>query len=232
MIGDSSKIRFLQSVHMTKDRLKALVIGATGAVGKDLVQQLIEDSSVERVDIFVRREVKIPSAKLVAHVVDFDHPETWADQLQGDVLFSCMGTTIKAAGSQEAQWKVDYTYQYEAAKAAKANGVPTYVLVSAIDANPKSKVFYTRMKGELDDAVQKLGFEGCFILRPPSLIRKGTDRFGEKAGIVAIRAFNAIGLMRNYTPMPTEAVAAAMIRLAKSGRKGVEIIESQEILKQ
>ena len=217
---------------MTKDRLKALVIGATGAVGKDLVQQLIEDNSVERVDIFVRRQVKISAAKVVANVVDFDHPEAWADQLQGDVLFSCMGTTIKAAGTQEAQWKVDYTYQYEAAKAAKANGVKTFVLVSAIGANPKSKVFYTRMKGELDDAVQQLGFEGCFILRPPSLIRKGTDRFGEKAGIVAIRAFNAIGLMRNYTPMPTEAVAAAMIRLAKSGRKGVEIIESQEILKQ
>ena len=216
---------------MTKDRLRALVIGATGAVGKDLVQQLIEDSSVERVDIFVRREVKIPSAKLVVHVVDFDHPEMWADQLQGDVLFSCMGTTIKAAGTQEAQWKVDYTYQYDAAKAAKANGVPTYVLVSAIGANPKSKVFYTRMKGELDDAVQQLGFEGCFILRPPSLIRKGTDRFGEKAGIVAIRAFNAIGLMRNFTPMPTEAVAAAMIRLAKSGRKGIQILESQDILK-
>ena len=116
--------------------MKALVIGATGAVGKDLVQQLIEDSSVERIDIFVRREVKIPSAKVVAHVVDFDHPETWADLLQGDVLFSCMGTTIKAAGSQEAQWRVDYTYQYEAAKAAKTNGVPTYVLVSAIGANP------------------------------------------------------------------------------------------------
>ena len=216
---------------MAKDRLKALVIGATGAVGKDLVQQLMEDSSVERVDIFVRREVKIPAAKVVAHVVDFDHPENWADQLRGDVLFSCMGTTIKAAGSQEAQWKVDYTYQYDAAKVAKTNGVPTYILVSAIGANPKAKVFYTRMKGELDEAVQKLGFEGCFILRPPSLIRKGTDRFGEKAGIVAIRAFNAIGLMRNYTPMPTEAVAAAMIRLAKSGRKGVEIIESQDILK-
>ena len=211
--------------------MKALVIGATGAVGKDLVQRLMEDSSVERVDIFVRREVKIPAAKVVAHVVDFDHPETWADQLKGDVLFSCMGTTIKAAGSQDAQWKVDYTYQHDAAKAAKANGVPTYVLVSAIGANPNSKVFYTRMKGELDDAVQHLGFEGCFILRPPSLIRKGSDRFGEKVGIVALRAFNAIGLMRNYTPMPTEAVAAAMIRLAKSGRKGVEIIESQDILK-
>ena len=216
---------------MAKDRLKALVIGATGAVGKDLVQQLIEDSSVERVDIFVRREVKIPAAKVVAHVVDFDHPETWADQLQGDVLFSCMGTTIKAAGSQEAQWKVDYTYQYEAAKAARANGVKTYVLVSAIGANPKSKVFYTRMKGELDEAVQQIGFEGCFILRPPSLIRKGSDRFGETVSVAIIKAFNAIGLLRSWTPMPTEAVAAAMIRLAKSGRKGVEIIESQDILK-
>ena len=211
--------------------MKALVIGATGAVGKDLVQQLIEDSSMDRIDIFVRREVKMPAAKVVAHVVDFDHPETWADQLKGDVLFSCMGTTIKAAGSQEAQWKVDYTYQFDAAKAAKANGVPTYVLVSSIGADVKSKLFYTKMKGALDDAVQKLGFEGCYILRPPSLVRKGSDRFGEKAGIVALRALNAIGLLHTWTPMPTEAVAAAMIRLAKSGRKGIEVIESQEILK-
>ena len=211
--------------------MKALVIGATGAVGKDLVQQLIEDSSMERIDIFVRREVKMPAAKVVAHVVDFDHPETWADQIKGDVLFSCMGTTIKAAGSQEAQWKVDYTYQFDAAKAAKANGVPTYVLVSSIGADVKSKLFYTKMKGALDDAVQKLGFEGCYILRPPSLVRKGSDRFGEKAGIVALRALNAIGLLHTWTPMPTEAVAAAMIRLAKSGRKGIEVIESQEILK-
>ena len=211
--------------------MKALVIGATGAVGKDLIQQLSEDCSFERVDIFVRREVKIPAVKVVAHVVDFDHPETWADQLKGDVLFSCLGTTIRAAGSQDAQWKVDYTYQYEAAKAAKANGVKTYVLVSSVGANAKSKVFYTKMKGALDEAVQELGFGGCFILRPPSLIRKGSDRFGEKVGIVALKAFNTIGLMRSFTPMPTEAVAAAMIRLTKSGRQGVEIINTQDILK-
>ena len=211
--------------------MKALVIGATGAVGKDLVRQLLADETYERVDIFVRREVKISSEKLVIHVVDFDHPETWADKLQGDVLFSCLGTTIKAAGSQEVQWKVDYTYQYESAKAAKANGVKTYVLVSSVGANAKSKVFYTKMKGALDDAVKELGFEGCFILRPPSLIRKGSDRFGEKVGVVALKAFNSLGIMRSFTPMPTEEVAAAMIRLAQSGRKGVEIIDSQEILK-
>lgn len=211
--------------------MKALVIGATGAVGKDLVGQLLADGQFERVDIFVRREVDIQSDKLIVHVVDFDSPASWTDQLAGDVLFSCMGTTIKAAGTQDAQWKVDYTYQLDTARAARSNGVPTYVLVSSIGANPQSKVFYTRMKGALEDAVRGLGFEGCFILRPPSLIRKGSDRFGEKAGVGILRAFNAIGILRNLAPMPTEVVAAAMIRLAKSGRKGTEIISSQDILK-
>lgn len=211
--------------------MKALVLGATGAVGKDLVQQLLADDSFESVDIFVRREVKMDSPKLTVHVVDFDHPEAWADELKGDVLFSCLGTTIKAAGSQEAQWKVDYTYQYEVAKAARANGVKTYVLVSAIGADVKSKFFYSRMKGALDDAVQQLGFEGCFILQPPSLIRKGSDRFGENVGVAVMKGLNAIGLLRSWTPMPTESVAAAMIRLAQSGRHGIEIIKSQDILK-
>lgn len=211
--------------------MKALVLGATGAIGKDLVDLLLKDNSVERVDIFVRREVSFSSEKLVTHVVDFDHPESWADQLQGDVLFSCLGTTIKAAGSQEAQWRVDYTYQYNAAKAAREQGVPTYVLISSVGANAKSGVFYTRMKGTLDDAVLALGFPSCHILRPTSLIRKRSDRFGEKAGVAVLKALNAIGLLRSLAPMPTEAVAAAMIRLAQSGRQGAEIITAQDILK-
>ena len=210
--------------------MKALVLGATGAIGKDLVSQLLQDEAFDRVDIFVRREVPASSDKLVVHVVDFDHPEQWAGELTGDVLFSTLGTTIRAAGRQPAQWKVDYTYQLQAAQSARKNGVPVYALVSSVGADARSRIFYSKMKGALDRDVQALGFEGCFILRPPSLIRKGSDRLGEKIGVVALRAFNAIGLMRNFTPMPTEAVAAAMIRLAKSGRKGTGIFTSQEIL--
>lgn len=210
--------------------MKALVLGATGAVGKDLVDQLLKEDSFERVDVFVRRNIHIPSAKLVVHVVDFDHPEDWCGALTGDVLFSCLGTTIKAAGSQEAQWKVDYTYQYEAAKAARNQGVETLVLVSSVGANAKSKIFYSRMKGQLDEDVEKLGFPRCFILRPPSLIRKGSDRFGEKTGVVLLKVLNAVGLMRSWKPMPTEEVAASMIRLAKSGKSGKTILTSQEIL--
>ena len=211
--------------------MKALVLGATGAVGKDLVQLLLEDDSFETVTAFVRRPLGFENPKLTVHIVDFDQPGQWHSLLAGDVLFSCLGTTIKAAGSQDAQWKVDYTYQYEAAAAARKNGVRTVVLVSAVGASPKSKFFYTRMKGELEEAVKALGFPGCFILQPPSLIRKGSDRFGEKAGVVALKAFNAIGLMRSWKPMPTEVVAAAMVRLAKSGRNETETFDSQEILK-
>ena len=210
--------------------MKALVLGATGAVGKDLVNQLLTDDHFDRIELFVRRPVSVGSAKAAVHVVDFDHPEEWHGLLTGDVLFSCLGTTIKAAGSQAAQRKVDYTYQYEAAKAAREQGVPTCVLVSSIGASPKSGIFYTRMKGELEEAVKALGFPGCFILQPPSLIRKGSDRFGEKAGVAILKALNAIGLMRAWKPMPTEEVAAAMIRLAESGRMGTETIVSQAIL--
>lgn len=211
--------------------MKALVIGATGAVGKDLVDMLLKDDSFESVSVFVRRPLGFENPKLTVHVIDFDHPEQWRPLIRGDVLFSCLGTTIKAAGSQDAQWKVDYTYQYEAAKAARENGVETYVLVSSIGATPKSKIFYTRMKGELEEAVKQLGFPACFILQPPSLVRKGSDRFGEKAGVVMLKAFNAIGLMRAWTPMPTEEVAAAMVRLAKSGRRATETVVAQDILK-
>ena len=210
--------------------MKALVIGATGAVGKDLVAQLLEDASFERVELFGRREVNIPSSKLVSHVVDFEHPENWSALLSGDVLFSCLGTTIKAAGSRDGQWKVDYTDQYETAKAARKNGVGKLVLVSSVGADAKSGIFYSRMKGQLDEDVSKLGFPGCFILRPPSLIRKGSDRFGEKAGVAILKCLNAIGLMRSWRPMPTEDVAAAMIRLAQSDQTGLHIFTSQEIL--
>lgn len=86
------------------------------------------------------------------------------------------------------------------------------------------------MKGRLDEDVQRLGYPAIFILRPPSLIRKGSDRFGEKAGVAMLKALNAIGLMRSWKPMPTAEVAAAMIRLSKSGETGAHIIESQSIL--
>lgn len=210
--------------------MKALVIGATGATGKDLVQQLLEDDSFEYVEIFVRRDVAVQSPKLKVHVIDFDRIGEWKHLLTGDVLFSCLGTTLKAAGSQQAQWKVDYTYQVEVAREARENGVPRYVLVSSIGANPQSKVFYPKMKGALEEAVADLGFPACFILRPPSLIRKNSDRIGEKVGVAVLQAFNRIGLLRSLRPLDTADLAAAMVRLAKEGSEGITVVEADAFL--
>lgn len=207
----------------------ALVIGATGATGKDLVEQLLADEMFERVHIFVRRDVAMQHDKLQIHVVDFDNLDEWRDSLRGDVLFSAMGTTLKQAGSQKAQWKIDYTYQYEVARTAHENGVETMVLVSSAWATPDSKVFYTRMKGQLEEDVKRLGFKRLAIMRPPSLIRKGSDRFGERASVALLQAVNKIGLLRSIRPMPTSQVAHAMIVMAQQPEEGVFTLEPKDI---
>lgn len=205
--------------------MKALVIGATGATGKDLVEQLLQDRDFEEVHIFVRKPLKIQNDKLKIHVIDFDKPEEWKNIVRGDVAFSCLGTTLKSAGSKEAQRKVDFDYQYEFAKAAKENNVDDYILVSAYGANPKSKIFYSRMKGELEEAVKKLHFDKITIFKPGMLERKDSDRTGEVLGSRIIKFANKLGLLESQKPLPTDVLAKAMINSSKIKSNGYSSIK-------
>jgi len=209
--------------------MHALVIGATGATGKDLVQQLLADESVERVSVFVRRNLALQHDKLHIHTIDFDRPQHWSQLVKGDILFSCLGTTIKAAGSQEAQWKVDFDYQYQFVDAASANGVPRYILVSSSGADAKSRVFYSRMKGQLEEAVKKLPFEAVTIIQPPILDRKDSDRKGEKMGLKVIQVLNKVGMFRSQRPLSTQELAATMIRAAKENKTGITTWTGEEV---
>ena len=209
--------------------MKALIIGATGATGKDLLAKLLEDDTYSEIHIFVRKPMSISHPKLHAHVVDFDTPEAWADLLHGDVAFSCLGTTLAVAGSKEAQWRVDYDYQYAFAQQCKANGVPTFVLVSAAMANAQSKVFYNRMKGQLEDAVKALEFTRLLIFQPSLLIRGHSDRTGENIGMKVINFLNKIGLFKRYKPMPTSVLAEKMIKAAKDTKQGTHTFTLNKI---
>lgn len=209
--------------------MKALVIGATGATGKDLVKLLLEDATFNEVHIFVRRELPLRHEKLQTHIIDFDRPQHWHRLVTGDVLFSCLGTTIKAAGTKDAQWKVDYDYQYQFAEAARTNGVPTYVLVSSTGASADSRVFYSRMKGELEVAVKKLDFSSMSILQPPILDRKESDRAGERAGLKLINVLNKVGLLRSQRPLPTDELARVMIRQAKEKPPGTHVLSGKDV---
>jgi uncharacterized protein YbjT (DUF2867 family) len=205
--------------------MKALVIGATGATGKDLVNQLLNDKDFEEVDIFVRKPVDIQNDRLNVHVVNFEKPEEWKGMVKGDVAFSCLGTTLKDAGSKEAQRKVDFDYQYEFAKAAKENDVEDYVLVSAYGANPKSKIFYSKMKGELEEAVKQLHFNKITIFKPGMLERKDSERTGEVLGSRIIKFANKLGLLESQKPLPTDVLAKAMINSSKIKSNGYSSIK-------
>ena len=195
--------------------MKALIIGATGATGKDLINKLIEDKDFEEIHAFVRKPFEMENEKVTFHVVDFEKPEEWKDLVKGDVAFSCLGTTLKDAGSKEAQRKVDYDYQLNFAKIAKEKDVEDFVLVSAYGASPNSKIFYSKMKGELEQEIKKLHFNKLTIFNPGMLERKNSNRTGEVLGSRIIKFANKFGILEHQKPLPTDILAQAMVNSSK-----------------
>lgn len=193
---------------------RALVIGATGATGTALLAQLLENEKYGEVHIFVRRKVELNNSKLQVHVVNFDAIDDWKEKLKGDELYSAIGTTLKTAGSKEAQYKIDYTYQFEVAKAASENEVPTLLLVSSTGSSSKSPFFYPKIKGKLEDAVSQLNFKQVHIFQPPMLDRGSFLRSNEKSGIKFLNMVNKLGILRSQMPMPVDFLAKQMIRVS------------------
>ncbi len=191
----------------------AIVIGATGLVGSFITLKLLDDNRYSKVKVFVRNSLKVKHTKLEEHIVDFEKLDLWKDEIEGDELYSALGTTIKKAGSKEAQYKIDYTYQYETAKAAAKNGVKSYMLISSAGANYKSGNFYLRMKGNLDEKVQQLNFEKIRIFRPSILVGSRSEkRAGESIGIkIAGLITRIIPALKKYKPIKASLVAEAMI---------------------
>ena len=210
----------------------AIVIGATGLVGNLITQKLLEDNRYKIVKVFVRRSLNINNPKLEEHIVDFDKIELWKNNLSGDELYSALGTTIKKAGSKDAQYKIDFSYQYEVVKAASENGVIKYLLISSLGANSKSSNFYLRMKGSLDEKVQQLNFDKIYIFRPSILAGdRNEKRFGESIGIkIAGTIAKIIPALKKYRPIKASQVAEAIIKSANQNLSDkIKIYNSEEI---
>jgi uncharacterized protein YbjT (DUF2867 family) len=214
------------------EKLQAIVLGATGATGQELVRQLLTDTDFSKVSIFVRSRPHIEHDKLTVHEIDFTRLSEYKELLTGDVLFSALGTTLKDAGSKAQQYLVDFTYQYEVAKMASENGVHSYSLVSSAGANKRSIFFYPKIKGALEEAVKKLDFEGIQIFQPPLLIRQpDLMRPAEKIGIKIINVINRIGLLISQRPLSVSDLAAKMINEIKSGNKtGITTYRPKDII--
>lgn len=153
-------------------------------------------------------------------MVDFDQVELWQDQLTGDDLFSALGTTLNIAGSQTAQYLVDYTYQLNVASAAAANGVARFYLVSSPGADPNSRMFYTRMKGELDRDVSALNFEFIALIKP-LLIRgeRPDSRPMEALGEYVFKLTSYLPGLSAYRPLQGRELGEAIVRYAAANTK-------------
>ena len=212
-------------------KLHALILGATGATGKELVKELLNNPNFYKISVFGRRVLDIENKKLFKYKIDFSELNKIKKLLSGDILFSALGTTLKQAGGKKQQFLVDYTYQYEFAKIAVENGTKNYSLVSSTGADKNSFFFYPKIKGELEESIKKLPFNKIQIFQPPTLIRQSNlARRGEKIGIKVFNRLNKIGLFKSQKPLPVKILAKIMIDAALSKNSDrLEIFSTQDI---
>ena len=202
----------------------ALVAGATGLVGGHLVRQLLEEDAYAKVTTVARRPFEgVSSAKFESIIADFDTLEISLTGTAADDAYCALGTTIKKAGSQAAFRTVDHDYIVSFARAAKAAGAKCFMLVSAIGADPSSSVFYSRVKGETEEAVAAVGFETLHIFRPGLILGERTERRTlEGIGMAIAPRLNPLmlGPARAYRSIPAPVIARAMRGAALSGLTG------------
>jgi uncharacterized protein YbjT (DUF2867 family) len=206
----------------------ALVIGATGLIGRHLVDELIASTRFTHIITLTREPLLIDSAKFENHVVNFEHLDDFSHLFMTDahscyVLFSCLGTTKKQVGSIAAQRRVDLDYQYNAARIARKQGIHEYFLVSSSGASAHSPSAYLKMKGQLEDKVLALDFPRSVIFRPSLLLGKRTEpRFGEDIAAKVMPLLKYIPLLKTFRPITGQQVAAKMAAIAERDGKGQE----------
>jgi uncharacterized protein YbjT (DUF2867 family) len=204
------------------------VVGATGLVGRHVLDLLVRDPAFTRIVVATRRPIGEATAPRVeAHVVDFDHLADRPDIFGVDQVICALGTTIKAVGGSEERFRhVDFEIPVEIAKLALARGARHFLLVSAIGASVESRFFYSRVKGELEDALRVLGYRSVTIVRPSLLLGDRPEfRLGEQ--IAKRLAWIVPG---RYMPVLAREVARVLVESAKADVAGLHIIESDEIL--
>lgn len=208
----------------------ALLAGGTGLTGGHLLSLLLADSRYTRVHALVRKSGLPSHPRLQETVLDYDHPTALSAI---DDVFCCLGTTIKKAGSQAAFRKVDFDYVVNLAHLARKSGAKRFLVISSLGANAHSSVFYSRIKGEMENALRDIGFEELHIFQPSLLLgNRHESRLAERAGVAAsgVIAPFMFGPMRKYRPVEAQTVATAMLKAAWANRRGNNVYASDRIV--
>ncbi|QKG84974.1 oxidoreductase [Kroppenstedtia pulmonis] len=210
----------------------ALLAGAGGLVGSRLLTHLLESGAYHQVSILVRRPLPVHHPRLEQYSIDFDRLSEEINHINATDVFCCLGTTMKKAKKRETFRKVDYTYPLSLAKQAKSNGCQRFLVVTALGSNPRSPFFYNQVKGDLEEALKKMGLPSLSIFQPSLLLGQREEfRLGESAAALLMRlfSFSFIGPLTKYKAIPAETVARAMFLAAQENHTGVQVYESHHI---
>ncbi len=211
----------------------AIILGATGLTGSILLDFLLNDDRYEKIKLFSRSSVGISNPKLEEHLIDLFELENHKELFQADEVFCCIGTTKSKTPDNRVYRKIDYGIPFAAAKICKENNISTFIIISAMGANPGSKVFYNKIKGEMGRDVLKQNIKNTYILQPGLIGGNRSEiRLGESIAKFLFKILNPI-IPKNYRTIPPETIAKAMVILANQGhsKKRIENQTIKEIAK-
>lgn len=207
----------------------AVIAGATGLVGSELLVQLLADDRYDKVIALSRRDFSIDHPRLEKRIANLREPETALEGTRPDVVFCCLGTTMAKAGSKENFREVDFAYPVALARATHALGARRYLLVSALGADRKSRIYYNQVKGDVEAVIRDVGFQAYHVFRPSLLLgSRDEKRAGEDT---AKTLYKVLGFLipRKFKPIQARTVARAMLVAASSPETGFFIHESGEM---
>lgn len=211
----------------------AIILGATGLSGSILLKKLMNDNRYETIKLFSRKEIDGLPSKVKQFVGDILDLENFKQDFTADEVFCCIGTTAKKTPDKTLYKKIDFGIPVTAAKLSKANGIPAFLVVSALGANATSTIFYNKTKGEMEQAVLSEKIERTHILQPSIISgNRQEKRIGEKIGLFAIKLLQPLflGKLKKYRVTEAEHIAQTMINLANSTSTKT-IITSDQITK-
>lgn len=210
----------------------ALLAGATGLIGSALLPLLLASDRYAKVIVVGRRPVSLSHPKLTQVVTDLGQLEAERLRLIADDVYCCLGATIRQAGSREAFYEVDFLYVVQLAALTAANFAAQFLVVSSLGADVDSRFYYSRVKGEMEEAVRQTPFRAIHIFRPSLLLgERPTPRLGEQLGAAMLTLARSLlrGGWAKYRPVATTTVAQAMLRAAEDDGGGIRIHGSETL---
>lgn len=212
---------------------KVVILGATGLIGNALLHELIQDTRVSEIRIFVRRKIEGLPEKVIQIVTDFSNLSSLKEHVIGDVIYCCVGTTRKKTPDQNDYRNIDFGINIGMAKLAKENGISTVHLISAIRASSSARIFYSKLKGEIEEALRDLQFTNCYIYQPSILIGSRTEsRPMEFLSQKLCPFFDLfmIGKLKDYHSISAKTIAQSIRRNLGNEKEGYHVMRYAQMM--